>query len=237
MQIIKEKTEFGTNIILDDNDKYLMISFRGNLDLYWSIHYKNLDEKDNTIAKYFIITKENYHLYRLFENLFNDIDNINLYDEAVFIPSYLETEEEIEEYLEEQRRQKEEAKDSYKLYNCSNYNELFDEKSRTITWYSDETAHEVANILKIKQEKNIFILEFYIQPYIEGYDEDFHSASHIPIRFRNSGSSYEPFNFIFMRMYNEMKNIDDVNDYGHQMHIEEYMLRKFKKQTNHKRLT
>ena len=40
-----------------------------------------------------------------------------------------------------------------------------------------------------------------------------------------------------MRMYNEMKNIDDVNDYGHQMHIEEYMLRKFKKQTNHKRLT
>ena len=72
------------------------------------------------------------------------------------------------------------------------------------------------------------MLEFSIQPHINGYDEDFHSPTYIPIRFRNSGSSYDPFNIVFMKMYNEMKNIDDINDIGHQIHIEEYLYNKEK---------
>ena len=48
------------------------------------------------------------------------------------------------------------------------------------------------------------------------------------IRFRNSGSRYMPFNAVFMRMFREMQNIDDVNDYGHQMHMEEYLYEKNK---------
>ena len=111
----------------------------------------------------------------------------------------------------------------YRLFNLSNYNELFDKENNTITWYSDETNHEVANILKIRKESKSFELEFYIQPYIEGYDRDFNSLYHIPIRFRNSGSSYDPFNIVFMRMYEKMKQVYDINDYGHQIHIEEYL--------------
>ena len=223
MRIIKEKSDQGTNIILDETDKYLNIGIAGNWDLYWSFHSNN---KEN-VEKTFIITKENYELYKLFENLFYDIENINIYDD--YIPFYLETKEEIDEYLEEKRIKIEEEKKRYRLYNCSNYNELFDNKSRTITWYSDETAHEVANILKIQQEKDTFLVKFDIQPYIEGYDEDFHTSSYIPIRFRNSGSSYAPFNSLFMKMFNMMKEIDDTNDYGHQMHIEEYLYMKQKK--------
>ena len=90
------------------------------------------------------------------------------------------------------------TKENYEVYR------LFDKENNTITWYSDETNHEVANILKIKKENESFELEFYIQPYIEGYDRDFNSLYHIPIRFRNSGSSYDPFNIVFMRMYEKV---------------------------------
>lgn len=117
----------------------------------------------------------------------------------------------------------EEDKDRYRVYNRSNYQELFDEENKTITWYSDETAHEVANYLKIVKENDCFVITFNIQEYIEGYDRDFASLYYIPIRFRNSGSRYDPFNVIFMRMYEKLKKINDVNEYGHQIHIEEYL--------------
>ena len=203
MKLTKQDTEFGLNITLEENNKQFIISFLGNLDLYWIIKTK---EKDNKHS--FVITKENYDLYRTFDELYSDIENINIFDKDSF-----ETEET-------------DIEDEY-----SNYKELFNKENKTITWYSDETAHEVANVLKIKKQDNIFKIEFYTQPHIYGYDRDFNSPNYIPIRFRNSGSRYYPFNVVFMRMYNKLKKIDDVNDYGHQIHIEEYMYNKIKKLT------
>lgn len=230
MKVIQEKTNLGTDTIFEEEDKFIRFSFGGNLDLYWSIYNKNKNVNTNNgvVSNYFIITKENYGVYRLFEKLFDDIENINIFDEQ-YIPFYIEYEENKKEYIEEKRKNIEEEKNRYRLLNYSNYNELFNPDNRTITWYSDETAHEVANFLKIKQEEDIFKLEFYTQPYIEGYDKDFHSDDYISIRFRNSGSSYAPFNSIFMRMYNNMSEIDDINDIGHQIHIEEYLHEKKKK--------
>ena len=37
---------------------------------------------------------------------------------------------------------------------------------------------------------------------------------------------YNPFNIIFMRMYENLKKIDDTHDYGHQIHMEEYLYKK-----------
>ena len=213
MQVIKHENKFGLIISFQEFEKQFDVSFGGNLDLYWTIHSKN--END---CHEFIITKENYEVYKLFEELFDDIENIKIYTEPT-IPFYIETDEAKQEYINELEYEK----NKYRLYNHSNYNELFDKENNTITWYSDETNHEVANILKIKKEKESFRLEFSIQPYKEGYDRDFNSLNYIPIRFRNSGSSYEPFNVIFMRMYEKMKQIDDINVYGHQIHIEEYL--------------
>ena len=34
---------------------------------------------------------------------------------------------------------------------------------------------------------------------------------------------YDPFNCVFMKMYNNLCEIDDVKDYGHQIHMEEYL--------------
>ena len=217
MQVIKHENEFGLILSFQELDKQFDVSFGGNLDLYWTIRSKN-----DSDCHEFIITKENYEVYKLFEELFDDIENIKIYTEPT-IPFYLETEEEKQEYLKNHKDEIEYEKKKYRLFNHSNYNELFDKENNTITWYSDETNHEVANILKIKKEKESFRLEFSIQPYKEGYDRDFNSLNYIPIRFRNSGSSYEPFNIIFMRMYEKMKQIDDINDYGHQIHMEEYL--------------
>lgn len=226
MKVIKEKSEFGTNIFLEENDKYIGFTFSGNGDLYWSIHSKN--------DKNFLITKENYGIYDLFEKLYSDIENINIFDISEDdIPFYIEDEKEKIEYLEIRRQELEADKVKYRLNNYSNYNELFNKKTKTITWYSDEAAHEVANILKIKKEADYFKIEFFIQRHINGYDDDFHSSEYIPVRLRNSGSSYSPFNIIFMRMYNNMQTIDDINDIGHQIHIEEYEynMKKVKKLT------
>lgn len=218
MKVIKHENEFGLIVSFQELDKQFDVSFGGNGDLYWTICSKNVNDDNN-----FIITKENYEVYRLFEELFDDIENIKIFDDEEYITFYLKTEEEKQEYIKNQKDEIEYEKNKYRLFNLSNYNELFDKENNVITWYSDETSHEVANILKIKKENESFELEFYIQPYIEGYDRDFNSLYHIPIRFRNSGSSYDPFNIVFMRMYEKMKQVDCVNDYGHQIHIEEYL--------------
>lgn len=192
---------YNYELISDDNK--LFISFEGNLDLYFTIYGKNINE--------FIIAKENMTIYNLFDKLYNEIKNINVFEKE-YIPFYIETDQEKEDYLKK-------TKEEYRLYNKSNYNELFDEKNKTITWYSDETAHEVANYLKIKKEDEKYKLEFSTQPHIEGYDRDFNSKYSIPIRFRNSGSRYKPFNVCFMRLFNNLQNYDP--DY-HQITIEEY---------------
>ena len=202
MKVIKENGEFGPSIFLQENKKNLAITFGGNGDLFWTIYNKgDIENKENN-DDYFIITKENYAIYNLLEQLFYDIENVNIFDEK-----------------------RDERKLSYRILNRAK-SKLYDEEKKTITWYSDETAHEVSNILKKKKEENTFRIEFYTQPYIAGYEEDFHSAGYIPIRFNNSGSAYTPFNITFMDMYNKMSEIDDVMDIGHQIHVEEYLYQK-----------
>lgn len=198
-----------------DNDR-LVISFEGNLDLYFTIYSQDINDNKSPD---FVITKENSFIYNLFDKLYGDIKNINLFDGKIQIPAYIDTEEEKEEYLRERQKEIDDEKNRYRLHNASNYNELFDDNNKTITWYSDETNSKVSNILRIKKEEDKFILNFYTQPHIEGYDRDFNSKYSISIRFRNSGSKYKPFNICFMRLFNNLQNYDP--DY-HQITIEEY---------------
>ena len=126
MNVIKQENKFGLKIFFKEDEKHFAITFGGNGDLYWSIHSKSADDKHNII-----ITKENFDVYRLFEQLFNDIENINIFEED---NSFID-------------------KEKYRLFNCSNYSELYDKSNNEITWYSDETTHDVANFLKIKKKK------------------------------------------------------------------------------------
>lgn len=223
--------KYDDDILISDNKKTLAFRFGGNGDLYWVI---NNEGKDTS----FTITKENYALYKLFDDLYSDIENINIFERDDEIPDCLETEDEKWEYIKEMAIEREEEKERYYKHNRSNYSSLFDKENKTITWHSDETAYKVCNVLTITKKEDTYELLFSTQPHINGYDEDFHSDGYIPIRFRNSGSRYDPFNVVFMRMYNNLKEIDDVKDIGHQMHMAEYIYtqehpKKLSKKNNH----
>ena len=224
MQVKKIENEHGLNIFVGDKNKYISFCFAGNLDLYWSIHRRSFQKKDmNYNHDTFTITKENSYLYNLFIDLFDDIKNINIYSEEIEVPYYINTIEDRNDYIEEELREREERKNRYKKYNSSLYNDLYDEKNEIITWYSDETNIKTANYVKIAKKENEFVLEFNTQPDIIGYDSDFKTNYNIPVRFRNSGSRYDPFNIIFMKMYNKMDQLDDILDEGHQITVEEYL--------------
>ena len=57
--------------------------------LYWVIKTRNENNYHD-----FIITKDNNEIYRLFEELFDDIENINIFDEID--PSLLRSVKDIE---------------------------------------------------------------------------------------------------------------------------------------------
>ena len=213
MIVKKKKNDYNYyDISLNEGNKTLSFWFGGNGDLYWNINNDNCEEeyKHDT----FYITKENYDIYVLFNKLYEDIKDINIFD-LNDIPFYCNSKEEyLEEINYEKRR--------YKELNASNYNELFNEEEKIITWYSDEVPHEVANYVTIKKEEDKYKIEFNTQPDKEGYDNEYNMFG-LSIRFRNSGSSYDPFNIVFMRMYNELQKIDEIY---YQSHIEECLYNK-----------
>ena len=200
------------NIHLIDKNRALSIIFAGTGDLHWIIRNNNCNEDKEYSYDYFEITKENYQIYSIFEKLLYDIKNINIFEKEVETPSHIKKEEEK----------------NYKKYNMSHYNDFYNDETETVTWVSDETGFEVANIVSIKKFDDKFLIEFKSQPYIEGYERESNILGMMGIRFRNSGSRYAPFNIIFMRMFRELQQIDDINDYGHQIHIEEYLYQKNK---------
>lgn len=203
----KRKTEFGYTINITDGDKELMITFGGNLDLYWYLTSKEEREVDT-----FEITKENYFLFLLFDNLYNDIVNCNLFkvhdDELLFINSIKE--------LQRICNKKDELNRIFKEY--EEYKNLYNGKY--ICWYSDDDPIDDANYVKIIKKENSYVLEF-----THNKKSTTLYFKHV-IRFRNVGSRYKPFNIIFMNMYNILCNSEyDEN----QLHIEEYLYKKKKR--------
>ena len=203
----KIKTDFGYTINIYDSNKILTITFLGNLDLYWYLSSKEKKEVDT-----FEITKENYFLYSLFDILYNDIVNCNLfkvYDEELsFVNSIKE--------LQKIYNRKKELNIIFSEY--EEYKRLYN--GEYICWYSDDDSIEDANYVKIIKDDYKYILEFF-----SNFKSNTLWLSNT-IRFRNSGSRYMPFNMIFMEMYNSLCTSDyDEN----QIHIEEYLYKKKKR--------
>lgn len=196
-----------------NNEKKLRIMYCGTLDLYMQLNSPNL--KEELSSDTFEITKENYFIYSLFEQLYDDIRLCNLYqiDENDLL--WCDTKEEIEALYSNTKRRNEELKNSIV------YQSIFDGKS--VIWYSDEYIHDEADILKITKEEDKYVLEFKEQRLPEPDSDRFRFPGSICIRFRNSGSYQQPFNCIFMRMYQKLQEYDP--EY-HQIHVEEYVYQK-----------
>jgi hypothetical protein len=123
------------------------------------------------------------------------------------------------EELENKRKEIKDLNDDLKKSEKYNPNRLF--RDGVIEWHCDDFPYEESSVVKIKKEKEKFIVIFE-----KSKNTDIYLTYHV--RFRNSGSRYEPFNIIFMKMYNKL--IDYDPEY-HQVHIEEYL---YQKRMNHK---
>ena len=196
MQVNKTKDSFGYNVIeLIENEITFTIFYGGNGDLYWKILDNNdlIKDKDATYTP-FIITKENMFIYNLFEDLFKRIQEKKPFKENDIL---------FNEFK----------------YDTYSYNELFD--GNIITWISDDRDLDYDNLVKISKKEDTFLLEFskYKKNDNEHYLSDFNPYV-IHIRFRNSGSHYDPYNCTFMDMYNAFENYEPDH---HQIHIEEHL--------------
>lgn len=235
----KYPKENSYDYFMEQDNKTLSILFGGNLDLYWILTIKDdknknceftLDkEKNNYIHREvkgtFIINKENYLLYSLFDELYNDIKECQLFKnepQPEFKKNYQQEQNE-EEYLSNLNK---------KYKNKPQYKELYNGK--TITWYSDDYELSPEDYVTIKKKNDIYELEFY-RPEITENNFTMRRGNTVTIRFRNSGSRYNPFNVIFMRMYNKLQQYDP--DF-HQIHFEELEYQKkltLKKEINYDR--
>lgn len=192
------------NYELRDNDKSMILSFQGNLDFYMSaISYK--DNRDKKIS--FTITKENYAIYSLFDELFRDIEECNIFSVDETRLEFMDDEDEIKEYYERIERMNSDLK------TYSAYKRLI--KRNLITWKSDDRDYGEPDFVKIYRGEDAFYITFVRQ------SEELHMGT--VVRFRNSGSSYDPFNIPFMKFFNKLQEYDP--EY-HQIHIEEVILQK-----------
>ena len=221
MEIVKRKgNQAGYDFYLKQDNKILKIVFGGNLDLYW-----NLIIQTDKITKYtkleetFVITKENYFIYSLFEKLLNDIKTANIYE-----PTHPENKDDIFGRATEEKCNKWNNRLKKSYY----YQELYDSVTNTISWHSDEEEYSAADVVKISKVDDTFVLKF-TRPELNRENNYFRLSNSISIRFSNSGSRYDEFNIPFMRMYNELQDYDPNN---HQIHLEE--LNFIKKLTLHK---
>ena len=192
------------NYELRDNDKSMILSFQGNLDFYMSA----ISFKDNRYKKIsFTITKENYAIYSLFDELFRDIEECNIFSVDETRLEFMDDEDEIKEYYERIER----MNNDLKTYSA--YKRLI--KRNLITWKSDDRDYGEPDFIKIYRGEDAFYITFVRQ------SEELHMGT--VVRFRNSGSSYDPFNIPFMKFFNKLQEYDP--EY-HQIHIEEVILQK-----------
>lgn len=250
MEITKQKSEIGTyDFYITKDNKTLYITFGGNGDLYWILNNNQLnletlkEHKTHLKKSYqeiFIIDKENYTIYSLFEELINDIKEAKIHlptdlEESNLFNSLNDLYDEYDEYdefEEEHNKNKRLYQKTYEspiercdrknaeLKNYYRYHWLY--QSGIITWHSDEHIYEDADRVKIYQENENIILEF-SRPPVKDEELIYHMSGSIGIRFRNSGSYYDPFNIIFMRMFHKLQEYDP--NY-HQIHIEELLYQK-----------
>lgn len=213
--------EFATNgivngfkdvTLIDGNIRLKMATYE-NGDLYWKI----ADDSKLIKSMLFNITRENGMVYSAFQDLFADIENVNVctFDDE-FNNSY-----ELKAYNRDFRDK------AYK-YDFYHFSELYDKENKVITWCSDEFNHEEANILKIKKMDDEFELEFIPKSIISGFLNGTTNVGEIIVKFCNSGSYYAPFNIMFMRLFNKLQLVDDVKDIKYQFSIDEYMYNKNK---------
>jgi len=201
VKIEKIQTEKGYTFKIITDDGTFSISFCGNLDLYFNYECNKCILDESSLKK-FTITKENYFLYEIFDKLFEDIKNCNVYclDNTLCLD---------DEEIFEDRSQ--ELNDELRMQEESNPRRLF--KNSKVEWHSDDYDYDETSVLYIEKLEEEIELTFQ-KGRTDVIPETF------TIRICNSGSRHRPFNVLFMHLYNKLI---DYNPEYHQIHIEELL--------------
>ena len=109
--------------------------------------------------------------------------------------------------------------DKERLRRLTNYSLLV--QNNIITWKSDDYPFDIGPSFKIEKVNDIINITF-----DRGKNDEYNMNNRrVAVRIRNSGSLYQPFDTNFMKLYNELCNLDLK-----QMYIDEIMdLRRLKK--------
>ena len=220
MEVIKSRSEVGTYdiCIKESETKSLGLVWGGNGDLYWLLdNLEEIDVKDDPMYDSFCITKEDYALYSMFEELYEDLMQGRIYLPEQHMNTNIEDlTEEVERFnayeIEHAASENEDIKQSrrYQLLTADN----------VVTWYSDEEQRSHAEIVRISKQEDSILLEF-----IRQTKKDDQGQTRLPgyysIRFRTSGSTYTPCDLVFTRQFLKMQEYDF--DAPQQIHIEELL--------------
>lgn len=197
IKIDRIDTEFGPSFNISTDEGIFRIFFGGNFDLYWDC-YCDENISNSTLEKVFYITRENYFFYSLIDNIYNGIKNYEPYPLGFY---EIFNKDRIEYY-----------KHMREMFMSIDNRPFLD---GGVLWYSDDIEKEFASYLEIEKSDECYKIIF-------GKSKCCNYLTY-SVRFRNSRSSYHPYNCLFMNMYNKLREYD-IN--YHQIHIEEYLYQK-----------
>lgn len=203
MEIVKTPSEFGHKDIriVESEDKHLDIVFGGTGDIYWI--YDNQEEfftEEDPMYDSFAIPAREEGLYAIFEELYDDLINGNIYHPEQ-IPNFYKIADPNAQEKENQRciQSNKDIKESQRYKNLVN--------NGVITYYSDEELKENAEIVRISKREDCILLEF-----IRQSKKDEQGQTRLPgwyfIRIRLNGSSYTPCDIVFWRHFDNLQNYE-----------------------------
>ena len=207
-------------VVLSRGKKELQVIFAPNLDVYLALNNFGDDPT-------FVIGKDNTVLYNLFDKLYLNTINFNIFplnvNEVVEQAEFREEDYHLALKDEEIYHQKYQER----LKDIANHEGLI--KNDEITWMSDDYPEEVAPEFRIEKLDNAYVFTFSNQKFAKGidnplYDIYLNDKDFISVRIRMSGSRYDPFNVLFMSLFSRLKEITFYESMP--IGIEEYMILK-----------
>ena len=197
IKVNKVQNDLGMNdIVISKGNQGMMMLYDENDTLYWVIK----DSKEP-----FEITKENYALYSLFNQLYTHILSSKVFqmtDREIHSCTTIEQLLKLKEQVSKKNEQAKQIGKESKLFN-----------STSISWCSDESAIEAANVLHISKIDDKIILNF----------ETKNVERNGCISFKMKNSRYAPFQSLFLQLYFQLQNYEEE---FHQIHIEEILYEK-----------
>ena len=188
--------------VIKENDSYEFEDGELTLQIYMeddSLYWKASSKDNNPIYQTIALTKENYFIYKLFGDLYDDIATYSVFDHLAVNGSV----KDVNDYFRKIKRHK----------------EVFD--GSHVIWKTLDENDNI-NAVRISKEDDKILIEF--AKLVSGKDDI--DPSDISLRFNTKDKSDKPYTTPFVTMFRKLAT---YNPEYHQTHIEEYLYKLAKK--------